>query len=449
MSKLFGTSGVRGIINEEITPRLAINLSRAFANELDGSGRISIGRDTRLSGKMIEDALTAGFLSTGMEVAKLGVVPTPVVGFSASKLGMGNGTMVTASHNPPQYNGIKFFDSSGRSLSPKRERKIEEIYLEGDFKTASWDKIPEVGSVEVLEDYLNYMKDKIHLENEYSIIVDCSNGPASKTTPKLLRELGCEVSTINSQLDGSFPGHPPEPTVENLRELSNLVEETDADLGMAHDGDGDRIAVVDERGQIVNGDKLLALVGSYSVKKFGGGIVTTVDASKIVEEQISEAGGMVSRTKVGDVSVAQEMDSRDFSFGGEPSGTWIVGDIHMCPDGTLAAARILEALESHEESLSQLMDSMPSYPLLRVRIKCPNREKAKRMKSAENQALSVFEEVEDILTVDGIRLEFENGDWVLIRPSGTEPYIRITAEANKKERAEYLIETSKRLVGKK
>lgn len=446
MSELFGTSGVRGIVNKNMTPKLALNLSKSLATKLKGPGKILIGRDTRLSGEMIEDALVAGFLSAGCEVRKLGVVPTPVVGFSVSELEADAGVMITASHNPPEYNGIKFFDSRGMALAPEKEDELEEIYSEKDFRTATWSEIRGVKHSKVLRNYLDRMGKEVSLDEEYKVVIDCSNGPTSKTTPQLLEKLGCEVLTINSQLDGSFPGHPPEPVAENLQELGNFVEDSGADIGFAHDGDGDRIAAVDEQGRIIKGDKLLALIGSYSVKRFGDGMVTTVDASKIVDEQVLEAGGKVSKTKVGDVSVAQEMDSQNLVFGGEPTGTWIIGDVHKCPDGTLAAARILEMLDGRKEPLSQLVDSMPSYPLLREKIKCPDERKSAKMESVKDQAPSTFEEAEDMLTVDGVRLEFEGGDWILIRPSGTEPYIRITAEAGDRGRVESLVETAKQLL---
>lgn len=446
MSELFGTSGVRGVANEKITPDLALNLSRSLATRLGKSGEVLIGRDTRLSGKMIEDALIGGFLSSGWKARTLGVVPTPVLGFSVSESKADAGAMITASHNPPEYNGIKFFDSQGMALSPSEEQEIETIYNKKDFRTSSWDDIGKAKHAEVIKKYLKSLKSQISLQEEYTVAIDCACGPAAKTTPQLLERLGCKVLTINSQLDGTFPGRQPEPTAENLQDLKNFVRSTEADLGLAHDGDGDRIAAVDEKGKVVEEDKLLALISSYSAERFESGIVTTVAASKIVDEQVSKAKGTVSRTKVGDVNVAQEMKARDFKFGGEPSGTWILGDVHMCPDGTLAAARILEMLDKKTKSLAELTESMPSYPILRAKVECPNEEKSTKMKHVKDRAPSAFENVANELYVDGVRLEFKGGDWILIRPSGTEPYIRITAEADEKERAKSFVKTAKKLL---
>ncbi|KXA90397.1 hypothetical protein AKJ57_04190 [candidate division MSBL1 archaeon SCGC-AAA259A05] len=448
MSDLFGTSGIRGVINEDITPELALNLAKSLSAELGGSGKVVVGRDARFAGETIENSLIAGFLSGGCEVERLGIVPTPVVGFAVLELEADAGVMITASHNPPEYNGIKIFDSLGMILPPGRERKIEEIYGEKDFEISPWNEIGSVGDEDVSEDYLRRMTDELSLNEEYKVIVDCANGPTSKTTPALLGRLGCEVQTINSHLDGFFSGRLPEPTSENLDDLGNFVEASDADVGFAHDGDGDRIAAVDEKGRVVSEDKLLALVGSYSAERFGGGMVTTVNASKIVDELVSEAGGEVLRTKVGDVNVAQEMNSQDLKFGGEPSGTWIIGDVHLCPDGTLAAARILEMLDGQEKTLLELVDSISSYPIFREKVDCPNEEKSDKMKSVKEESATKFGEFKDMVTVDGVRLEFENGDWVLIRPSGTEPYIRITAEANEKSRAKSLVKKAKEILSR-
>lgn len=443
MSDLFGTSGIRGVINENITPELALNIAKSLSTEIGDSSKVVIGRDTRFAGETIENSLIAGFLSGGCEVKKLGIVPTPVVGFSVLDLEADAGVMITASHNPPRYNGIKIFDSSGMSLPPERERRIEEIYREKNFKISPWHKMGSLKDEGVSEDYLLRMTSELSLDREYKVIVDCANGPTSKTTPSLLTRLGCKVQTINSHWDGSFPGRLPEPTPENLRDLRNFVKASDVDVGFAHDGDGDRIAAVDEKGRVVSEDKLLGLVGSYSAKRFKGGMVTTVNASKTVDELVSKAGEEVLRTKVGDVNVAQKMKSENLKFGGEPSGTWVIGDLHLCPDGTLAAARILEMLDDQEKTLSTLVDSISSYPILREKVDCPNEKKSDKMKSVKEEVASTFGKFKEMLTVDGVRLEFENGDWILIRPSGTEPYIRITAEANEKKRAKSLVKKAK------
>lgn len=438
---LFGTSGIRGKINKEINPELALNLSKSFATYLENDEKqtILLGKDTRVSGEMIEESLTAGFLSAGYNVKKIGTVPTPVLGFSTKQQKANAGVMITASHNPAEYNGIKLYNSKGTALSPEKENKIEKIYRDKKYKTENWDGIGKTREEKVVNNYLNQIGKNISIEKEFDIAIDCANGPSSKTTPQLLRKLNCKAITLNSQQDGTFPSRAPEPTDENLENLSKMVSSTDIDLGFAHDGDGDRIAVIDDEGNFVNQDILLAFMGSYYAKKFGSGVVTTVDASKIVDEKVSEAGGEVSRTEVGDVHVAQEMIENDFLFGGEPSGTWILGDVHMCPDGTLAAGKILEMLSEKEEKLSSLIKNTSTYPIIRSKVDCPNEEKEPKMSKVSDKIDSEFEEIKEKITVDGVRIEFNDGAWILIRPSGTEPYIRITAEADEEKRAEDLV----------
>lgn len=443
--QLFGTSGIRDIANKKITPELALALANSFS-VVEEPSEVLIARDSRVSGEMLENALTAGFLSAGCEVKKLGIVPTPVLGFSVSELGVDAGVMITASHNPPEYNGLKFFDSQGMAISPGKEEKVEKKYRDKEFEPVSWGEVGTADKSEVIRLYLSYMEGQISLDKSYKVIVDCACGPSSRTTPQLLSSLGCEVITLNSQLDGKFPGRSLEPSAENVKDLCRMVEEREADLGFAHDGDGDRIAVVDEKGRFVSQDKLLALMGSYYAERLGTGIVTTVGASKIVGEAVSKEGGEVRKTKVGDVNIAQEMSSQSLSFGGEPSGTWIMGDIHMCPDGTLAGGRILEMIDSEDRLLSSLTDSISSYPILRDKVKCPDSEKSNRLEKIQKRGPKEFENVEKALTVDGIRLELEGGDWVLIRPSGTEPYIRITSEAEDRKRAQFLLDKAKGLI---
>lgn len=444
MSRLFGTSGIRGTVHEEITPSMMLGLAGALGTRLKNSGTVAIGRDVRTSSEMLEGCFVSGLLSSGCSVAKLGMVPTPAVSFAIRKLESEAGAMITASHNPPEYNGIKLFESDGTAYAPEDEDEIERIYFEKKFETISWENVGAVGFMDVLPDYIDEISHTIELNRKFKVAVDCSNGATSTVTPHLLEELGCEVVTINSRPDGTFPGHPPEPTEENLKDLCKLVKSTGADVGLAHDGDGDRIAAVDDRGRVVPNDKLLALAGAHVARKFDGKVVTTVDASKIVENQVTSAGGSIVRTMVGDVSVARKMKSQGSRFGGEPSGAWIFGDVHLCPDGPLAGARILEMMADAGNPLSEMVDEIPSYPIVRSKLGCPNERKEEVMKSVGKRIPSKLEGVKEVTDVDGIRLDLDDGSWILIRPSGTEPYIRITTEAVKKKRARTLLEEAEK-----
>lgn len=446
MTRLFGTSGVRGIIGEDFTPESALNLSRSLTTILNNTGLTVIGKDPRTSSDLIENIFTSGLLSGGVSVQKLGVVPTPTVGFATRHLEANAGIMITASHNPPEYNGIKFFDSEGIPYDTVMQSGIEEIHSIGDYTSVKWSEVKRASSTPILNKYIENIHENIELNTKFKVVLDCANGAASQVTPYLLNKLRCDVTTINSHLNGFFPGRPPEPVSENLNELCEIVKLTNSDIGLAHDGDGDRIVAVDETGRVVPGDKLLALVSSYYSRKFGCKIVTTVDASKVVDDQVIKAGGEIIRTRVGDVSVAREMKLHGSNFGGEPSGTWICGDVHMCPDGILSGIRVLEMIEDSGEKLSKLINDIPDYPVLRTKVSCREEEKQVIMKKVKEEASKFFNDIIERMECDGLRLKLEDESWILIRPSGTEPYIRITVESNDMDEARGLIKRGRELI---
>ncbi|MDI6884075.1 MAG: phosphoglucosamine mutase [Hadesarchaea archaeon] len=434
MGKLFGTSGVRGVVGEQVTPELAIDLGLALATHLGNSGSVVLGKDPRTSSDMLESCLISGLLSGGCDVKRLGIVPTPVVSFAVRHLGAEAGVMITASHNPPEYNGIKFWDSSGMAYTSEQEEKIEAIYFGKKLRPVVWDKIGEAESVDVIQAYMEKITGAVSLSKSYKVVVDCGNGAGALVTPYLLRKLGCKVVTLNSHLDGFFPGRGLEPSPENLGELCEVVKSVGADLGIAHDGDADRAAAVDEMGRVAQPDKLLGLISAHQLRRKGEVVVTTVDASSVVDNCVAERGGKVVRTRVGDVSVAAEIKKHRAVFGGEPSSAWIFPGVHLAPDGPLAAVKILEMLDSTGKKLSELLDALPEYPTVRQKVPCPNERKAGVMKKLVPMLKKEFPGVAEVLTIDGIRLGLKDG-WVLVRPSGTEPYIRVTAEGKAPARA--------------
>jgi phosphoglucosamine mutase len=434
MGKLFGTSGVRGVVGEQLTPELSLDLGLALATHLGGEGSVVLGKDPRTSSDMLESCLISGLLSGGCDVKRLGIVPTPAVSFGIRRLDAKAGIMITASHNPPEYNGIKFWSSDGIAYTPEQEGAIERIYFGKRMKPAAWDQIGKVGKVDVLPSYIDELASVVRLKQTYKVVVDCGNGAGSLVTPYLLRKLGCEVVTLNSQLDGFFPGRGLEPSPENLGELCSVVKSIGADLGIAHDGDADRAAAVDELGRVAQPDKLLALISANQLRRKGEVVVTTVDASSIVDDYVAERGGKVVRTRVGDISVAIAIKKHKAIFGGEPSSAWIFPSVHLVPDGPLAAVKILELLDSTGKKLSELLDALPEYPMVREKLECPNEKKRKVMEKFKARVKRGFPGAE-ILTIDGLRLELEDG-WVLVRPSGTGPFIRVTSEGKTRKLAE-------------
>ena len=270
----------------------------------------------------------------------------------------------------------------------------------------------------------------VNIEPGFKVVIDCASGAGSEISPIVFRRAGCEVITLNSQVDGFFPGRNPEPNDANLGSLKKVVKATGADLGIAHDGDADRMMAVDETGKVVNFDKLLALVAS----EFGGTVVTTVDAGFIMDEELEKVGGNVLRPPVGDVAVADVFLKNNASFGGEPSGTWLHPDFCMCPDGLLSGLRLADIV-SHKGPLSKLLDQMPDYPNIREKVTCSKEDKVKIMENMDEELENAFDDIKEINTIDGVRISLNDGSWVLVRPSGTENYIRITLEAKTEEKA--------------
>ncbi|MCL7414601.1 MAG: phosphoglucosamine mutase [ANME-2 cluster archaeon] len=412
--KLFGSSGIRGLTNVDVTPQLALNVGKAV-----GKGRSSavIAQDPRVAGKMIEEGVSAGLMSAGVCVTRLGVVPTPTLAYAARNFDVG--VMVTASHNPARDIGIKLWNPDGMAFDSRQQQKIEQAVETAGYITADWDCIGTTSMYERgVKDHISAIIDRVvPPDNSPKVVVDCGSGAGSVITPLLLRKIGCKVLALNSQLDGHFPARDPEPKEVNLGLLMRTVKDWGADMGIAHDGDADRMMAVDDKGRFVGGDQLLAIFAAHEDAK---SIVVPVDTSLVVDDALPDA--KVIRSRVGDVYVAEAMKKDGAKFGGEPSGSWIFPRLSFCPDGIYAAARLIEIVGSGK--LSEMVDVLPTYQTRRTGTACSNEQKAEVM-AAVYAELSSLGKVSDI---DGIRVELDEG-WVLVRPSGTEPKIRITAES--------------------
>lgn len=417
MTSLFGSSGIRGLVNHEMT----IDLAQAVGAAIGGQyRRVVIGKDVRTSGDMIACALSSGIMSCGGDVYDAGIVPTPTLAHATRDYDCG--IMITASHNPPEYNGIKIWNPDGSSFDDDQMEDIENVVRLLKFKKVDWrtvgTKFTHEGAIESHIEIISRLVDPIAAK----VVVDCGCGATSIITPRLLRELGCKVISINSHPDGFFPGRLPEPTEDQLVRLKDIVLNEHADIGIAHDGDGDRVVIIDEKGRFIGGDKLLALLTAMFGK---GGVVTTIDSSMIIDELV---GGKVVRTRVGDAYVSTMMKQTGIDFGGEPSGTFIFAKNSLCPDGIYAAALLVKI--ASENKISEIVDSLQIYPSFRSSF---NFERARR-REIESRLAQEIEKVkcDNLLTMDGFRAEFSDG-WFLIRLSGTEPKMRITVEARTEE----------------
>ncbi|MEF8835735.1 MAG: phosphoglucosamine mutase [Candidatus Thermoplasmatota archaeon] len=421
---LFGSSGIRGIINEKITPDLVKKIGVALGQEND---EIIVGRDSRPTGDMVFSALVAGITSCGANVKNAGLIPTPTLAQATKNFDCG--VMITASHNPAPYSGIKLWNPDGSSFDTEQMKDMEDKI---DSKTTlpSWDEVG-TGSVyqDAIEEHMEEILNLVGTTEELKVAVDCANGAGCVVTPYLLREMGCEVVTLNSQPDGTFPAHASEPVEENLTELAKLVKNSDIDLGIAHDGDADRMVAFDRTGRYLGGDELLALFADM----YSNSVVVPVNSSMVIDELADE----VNRSKVGDVYVSEMVKKTESDFGGEPSGTWIFPEISYGPDGIFAAALLTDLAEKID--LVQEVNELPSYPRRKDSIEVENKEEI--MEKLMSSYKEVYQE-KDLNFIDGIRFEDERG-WGLIRASGTEPKIRMTGETKEEDHLKTLMNEMK------
>ncbi len=448
--RLFGTTGVRKVYGKEFDLEMAMNLGKALGTHV-GEGTVLIARDARTTGLMVADALSAGVMSTGVNVVRGGIIPTPTLAFVTMKHGFDAGLMVTASHNPPEYTGVKFWSGTSMGYTPEEERKLEEIYETKKFKIANWDTL---GKERVLDssvdDHIEAILKKCDADlirtRSFRVIIDPGNGAACVLTPYLMQQLNCEVVTINGQLDGHFPGRPSEPEEESLGDLIQMIKKTGAALGIAHDGDSDRVVFVTETGEVIRGDRTIALLAQQALKESKEKtVVTTVDSSLVLDETVEKAGGKTIRTPVGDIQVAMKVGESNGIMGGEACGVYIFPEAHLAPEPFLATCRVLELMARTGKTFGDLIAEIPQYPLLKGKLKCPNEKKQSVMDALATALPEKMKDTVEVLTVDGLGISLKQG-WVLVRPSGTEPVIRITCEGPTEEIVKKILETAEDVV---
>ncbi len=449
--RLFGTAGIRGPILEKVTPELGLKLGLSLATFLGNRGTVATGYDTRTSSPILEYSLLSGLLAGGCNVAELGLVALPVLSYFCAHSDVDAGVMVTASHNPPGDNGFKCITSKGMEYVPSEEETLEDLILNGRYRRVSWNKIGKPEKIEgVTQSYIDTALGHIGELGKKSlrVVVDCANGAAYDVAPELLQKMGCEILVLNDQPDGHFPGHLPEPKPENLGELMKAVVRIKADLGVAYDSDADRVAIIDEQGKFVNYSRIIALFSKEAVKVHGGGtVITSSDASFCIDEAVKEAGGHVERTKIGQIHVPLR-DRQDIVFSGEP---WKLMNPSWGPwtDGIYSTAKLVEMLSRKEVPVSRLFSEIPEYPWARLSTPCPDELKPSVMEKIKG-ALLRERGIREIWAFDGLRLNYEDRSWLLIRPSGTQPLIKIYCEARTKQRLKKLVnlgmQTAKRAI---
>ncbi len=444
--RLFGTNGVRGIVNKELTLDLVLELSQAIGTFFK-AGKMAVGSDGRTSSPAFQNLAMGGLASVGCKVYDIGQAPTPMIDFLTRAWKFNGGIAVTASHNPPEYNGIKTIASDGIETDRDEELEIEKIYFSRSWKRADWDRVGDIVKPSSgLREYLDSIKKQVDIDQialrHMKVAVDPGNGVSALTTPILLSELGCKVLTINANVDGMFPGRPSEPRPDTIGSLMSLVRSSGADFGVALDGDGDRAIFVDETGEAHWGDRSMALIleNHWSTKP-GSTIVTPVSSSRAIREIADARNGKIFWTRVGSVDVSHKMIEIGAELGAEENGGIFYGPHIAVRDGSMASALIADILAKTKERLSKLLSALPAYHLAKEKIPCPNNLKKKVLDSLRERTSRYNPE-----TIDGVKIWFEDETSVLVRPSGTEPIFRVFAEAKSASAAKNLADEYKAIL---
>lgn len=444
LGKLFGTDGVRGIINTELNPEFVLRLGMAIGTFFGENSKILVGRDVRAGGYMVKSAVIAGLLSAGVKVYDADLAPTPAIQYVVKTSDFDGAVIATASHNPPQYNGVKVVDHDGIEISREKEREIEEIYFQQRFHKTKWYnlvydvvKYPDVNDIYV-KGVLEHVDKELIRKKNFKIVIDPANSVSVLTSPKIARELGVKVYTVNGHLDPLFHGREPEPTVDTLKETARIVASIGADFGIAHDGDGDRSIFIDDKGRVIWGDRSAVILAKYLLEKHENGprkIYTAVSSSTIIEEYLRDYNVEVVWLKVGSVDIARAMqEKKDALCGFEENGGFMYPRHQFVRDGGMTLALMLELLARWNKKLSELYDELPYMHTIKTKIPMKRETALKIVERIKN----VYKKYRQV-TIDGVKV-LGDDFWFLVRPSGTEPVLRIMIEAKSREKAHKLLE---------
>jgi len=436
MDRLFGTNGVRGVFSEDFTLEFVHDLVLAISTYFK-EGTILVGYDGRDSSSVISKLVCSTLNFAGLDCHLAGLVPTPCLEFATKTLGYNGGIMITASHNPPEYNGIKPVASDGVEVSREDENVIEDIFFKKNWKqnSSTWGSTK--NDDRAVQTYLDGIKSQIDVSKIKSknlkVVLDLGNGAQSVTAIKLCEQLGCKIITINQEIDGSFSGRGPEPTPYNLQELSSTVVKNNADLGIAFDGDGDRSIFCDSKGMLLSGDKSALLLSNYLLKKNPNSkVVTCMNSGNSIDEIVTQTNSTIIRTKVGSIEVSRKMITENALLGFEENGGFMFGKHNYVRDGGMTLALLLELLASSNKSMSEELATLPPSFTTKDKISC-KKEDVDRIIS---KLLAEFPSAD---TTDGIKIIFDKKNWVMVRPSGTEPIVRIYAESDSEKSLETLM----------
>ena len=437
MDRLFGTNGVRGIFSEdfnlEFIHELILSISTYFKQ-----GTILVGYDGRKSSPLISKIVCSTLNFAGLDCHLAGLIPTPCLEFATKNPEYNGGIMITASHNPPEYNGIKTIGSDGAEISREDEKIIEEFFFKKNWKSNSsmWGSTKNDSNA--IQTYLDGIQSQVDVpkikSRKFKIVIDFGNGAQFVTAKKLCELLGCEVIMVNEQIDGDFPGRGPEPTPYNLHQLSSTVVKNNANFGIAFDGDGDRSIFCDNEGELLSGDKSALLLSNFLLNKNPNSkIVTCLNSGNSIDQMVTQTNSKVIRTRVGSVEVSRRMIDENALLGFEENGGFMYGKHNNVRDGGMTLALILDLLANSNKSMSEEVKALPHSFTTKDKILC-----------SKELGIKVISELLDEFpnsdVTDGIKIIFDSKNWIMVRPSGTEPIIRIYAESDSQKNLEKIME---------
>nr|MDO8084960.1 hypothetical protein [Candidatus Sigynarchaeum springense] len=458
---IFGTCGIRKKFTRDFSGPQWLEIGMAIGTYLGKNSVVLIGRDTRQTAELVQYALISGLLSSGCDVHVLQgssespYVTTSTIAYATKHFQANAGIQVTASHNTPEYIGIKIWQNSGMGFTPAQEEAIDGIYSNKSFRLVQWNEILKIKTILNANDiHIKAILERIHAPitfkgRKITIVIDPGNGAACEIAPSLLQKLGANVVTINAQPDGMFPGRDSEPNEDNLRTLLRMMKnDTEMGLGIAYDGDADRVRFIDRKGNLVEGDQILLLLALYSSRKEKGSpfIVTPVNSSTVLDDVLKEKGISVSRTRIGDIPVAIRMQEVNAMLGGEISGTYTWPEFHLGPDALYTTAKLLEIIAEHGP-LESLLEKIPRYHVFHETIEM-DEQLIKKLQEVNLKQLVKAVLKEGGITVletnetDGVLARFEGG-FLLVRPSGTSPAIRLTCEHRDPATAKKLLKATR------
>jgi len=440
--RMFRAYDIRGIYGKDMTTEIAEKVGMALGTFLSSGKKLAVGRDIRIGSEQLKNAVVKGLASTGCEVDDLGLVTTPILYFAIAHKNKDGGVMVTASHNPAEWNGLKLCKEKGIVIG--QGSGMEQI--RNIIKNKKFAKAAKQGKTETYEgivnEYAKFVLNKISIKKKLKVVLDTGNSVPAIVAPMLFKQAGCEVTVINEKLDGTFPSRSPEPNAASLQQLVSVVKKTGADFGVGYDADGDRAVFVDDTERILTGDFTLIIFAQALITKTKRKIVYDVSCSSAVEEVIKAKGGVPIVERVGRPFIMDRVLQEKAVFGGEESGHYYFPDIYGIDDGTFASLKMAEILSQSDYSLSQMFDNIPKYHSSTMNVPCPDEIK---FKVIEHLKTKFKKKGFQILAIDGVKAQDEKG-WVLLRPSNTEPIIRITAEAKTHEKLTQLLELAQTML---